>query len=173
LVGTVPAAGECRYSFVAPTEGNASGADTSWTYFYISANTGIPGRRFDSAVARGYSVDNLHQASPPESHPGSDTLEPGISTIYISYFSSPEPNPARNGLDLRFGLLKSCQVEMGIYDVAGRKVATVLAGALDAGTHAARWDGTIPGSPGLASGVYFAGLVAGSEIRAVKLVLAK
>lgn len=173
LVGTVPATGACCYSLAAPTQGNTSSTDTCWTYFYVSAHTGIPGLRFDSAVARGYSVNNLDGASPPDGDPGHDTLGPEISAGYISYLSSPEPNPTKDGFDLRFGLSKPCLVELNIYDVSGRRVATVLAGTLDPGPYTARWDGDIAGAAGPASGIYLASLVAGSEIRAVKLVLAR
>ena len=45
---------------------------------------------------------------------------------------------------------------LGVYDVAGRLVRTLLDGAhREAGPHAAVWDGRDDGGRGAAAGVYF------------------
>lgn len=51
------------------------------------------------------------------------------------------PNPARSGTHLALTLAEDANVDAGVFDVAGRRVATLAHGALDAGTHMLGWDG--------------------------------
>jgi hypothetical protein len=173
LAGTLPATGACCYDFPVHTHCNTSGGDTCWTYFYVSAHTGTPGQRFDSAVERGYSVDDLHAASPASGDPEPGILPAEDGPRYIARFGLPQPNPSRDWIEIAFELARPCRAEVGIYDVSGRRVATVLAGPLSPGIHTAAWDGSITGSPGAPPGVYFVSLAAGPETRTAKVVLAR
>jgi flagellar hook assembly protein FlgD len=49
----------------------------------------------------------------------------------------------------------SANVDLGIFDLSGRRVATIHRGALEAGPHSFRWDGTASGGGRVPSGVYF------------------
>jgi len=51
------------------------------------------------------------------------------------------PNPARGGVRLALTLPAETNVDAGVYDVAGRRIATLAHGALSAGTQALSWDG--------------------------------
>jgi len=64
--------------------------------------------------------------------------------------AAPRPNPASGGTALTFSLPSRAGVELAIYDLRGRRVATLAQGELGAGEHAARWD-----SGREAAGVYF------------------
>ena len=46
------------------------------------------------------------------------------------------------------------KVDVGVFDVSGRRVATLHAGAFAAGRHAIRWDGSGAGGRPVAPGVY-------------------
>ncbi|MBM4119035.1 hypothetical protein FJ251_15135, partial [bacterium] len=60
-----------------------------------------------------------------------------------------------------------------VYDLAGRRVRTLVDGPLPAAQHEAIWDGADAAGRRLASGVYFVRLVAGDYRASEKLVLVK
>jgi hypothetical protein len=77
------------------------------------------------------------------------------------------PNPARNEAVFSFALPRPCRAQLAVYDMAGRKVATVVDGNLAAGEHSYR-------TPlALAPGVYVYRLRAGDFAAARKLVVAR
>jgi hypothetical protein len=59
------------------------------------------------------------------------------------------PNPVRDATTLRFSLARAGEVELSVFDVAGRRVAELHRGSLAAGGHALPWSPS-----GLAGGVY-------------------
>jgi hypothetical protein len=67
------------------------------------------------------------------------------------------PNPFNPVTALRFTLPRAVHLRLDIVDVTGRVVATLVEGELPAGDHVRLWDGS-----GVASGVYYARLQAGS-----------
>ena len=60
------------------------------------------------------------------------------------------PNPFHSETTIRFGLPTSSHVSLAVFDVAGRKVATLADQLYGAGEHTLTWD-----AAGHASGVYF------------------
>ncbi len=89
------------------------------------------------------------------------------------------PNPFNPRTDLRFELDAETELSLAVYDLSGRRLRTLAAGRLDAGTAQFTWDGRDDGGRSLASGVYFARLVgrelgSGSRVDAArKLVLVR
>jgi len=87
-------------------------------------------------------------------------------------FSLTGSNPARGQAGFHFGLPGGGSVDLGIYDVTGRRVATLERGELAAGWHDRAWtvndDGSLP-----ASGMYFARLIAGGRIMKSRVVLVR
>lgn len=70
------------------------------------------------------------------------------------------PNPAPGGhTEIRFGLAEEKSVEIGIFDVSGRRVRTLAAERLGAGPQAIAWDGSDDAGHGVPAGIYFARLV--------------
>jgi hypothetical protein len=63
------------------------------------------------------------------------------------------------------------QVELVIFDIAGRRLRTLLDDELVAGEHEVRWDGRGPGGEVTGAGVYFARLSAAGDKRITKIVL--
>jgi C1A family cysteine protease len=172
LLATVPAGSECCYSLTAATNGDSEPGDTCWTYFYVSAHTGRPGERFDSEVVRGCSIDNRTLLDPPDGNPATpDTLpEPGEGLSAI--LSPPWPNPAVDMFSLQYEIAQPAPVSLAVYDASGRQVAELVNGYAARGSHIERWPATTGDRPP-APGVYFARLVAGSEVRTAKLVVAR
>lgn len=66
------------------------------------------------------------------------------------------PNPAHGTFRVQFALPDAAPVTLGIYDAAGRRVASREVGVLGPGTHS-----VLVGSPGLSSGVYLVRLARG------------
>jgi len=73
------------------------------------------------------------------------------------------PNPFNPTTSIAFTLPSECDVSLEVYDVSGRKVATLLRGTLPQGRHLAEWNGTRENGQRVASGVYFYKLTAGDE----------
>ena len=80
--------------------------------------------------------------------------------------SAARPNPSAGRASFTVALPSAADVDLAIYDLAGRRVATLWRGALAAGEREFAWDGS-----GAKSGVYFARLVANGEVRGTRIVL--
>ncbi len=84
------------------------------------------------------------------------------------------PNPARAGTTFRFSLAQDSRVQLGVYDLAGRLVATLADRAsFRAGAHQLAWDGRNDAGVRVASGVYAYKIVAGNFSDTKKLLLVR
>jgi len=72
------------------------------------------------------------------------------------------PNPTNGWLAVSYDLPVGCRVDVGIYDVSGRSVKSLVSTDQAAGRYTVRWDGRRADGTEAASGVYFAKLHAGS-----------
>jgi hypothetical protein len=75
---------------------------------------------------------------------------------------SVHPNPSRKAT-FSVTLPQESDVEIGIYDVAGRQVTTLLKGRMPAGQFSREWAGTDSDGRAVNAGVYFARMKAGGE----------
>ncbi|MCC6476031.1 T9SS type A sorting domain-containing protein, partial [bacterium] len=78
------------------------------------------------------------------------------------------PNPFNSTTTLRFDLPRAFHVKLTLYNLAGQEVAVLLDSPMYAGAHTVSLN-----SEALASGLYFAHLVAGENVATQKLVLLK
>jgi|GEM_PF-7017786 len=78
------------------------------------------------------------------------------------------PNPFNPSTRIPFTLQESVEVTLEVYDVTGRKVATLVSSFLPAGQHAASFDGA-----GLSSGLYLYRLTAGNRVESRAMTLIK
>ena len=69
------------------------------------------------------------------------------------------PNPFRATTTLRFGVPKATEVRLTVYDVLGRRVASLARGHYAPGRYTVQWQGE-----GLSSGVYFLRMEAGGKV---------
>ena len=72
---------------------------------------------------------------------------------------------------MRYQLAHESRVEFSIYDVTGRRVATIERGPRPAGYHSAAWDGREASGRPAAAGVYFARLEAAGTRYEQKIIL--
>jgi hypothetical protein len=78
------------------------------------------------------------------------------------------PNPFNPSTNLSFDIANSGRVTLKVYDLLGREVKTLLDETRTAGKYSATFDGSA-----LPSGIYFARLQTGNEIKTQKMVLLK
>ena len=78
------------------------------------------------------------------------------------------PNPFNPTTVISFSFPQRQWIDLQVFDLSGRTVATMVHGILPAGDHQSTFDGTA-----LPSGIYFARLVTGDIHRTQKLVLLK
>lgn len=81
------------------------------------------------------------------------------------------PNPFRPSTTLRFALPSEREVELRVFDVAGRAVKTLAKGTMGPGLHTIQWDATDDAGSRLSSGVYFYRLTAGKDRAQRKMVI--
>ena len=73
--------------------------------------------------------------------------------------SRPRP-PSSSGVAVEFDLPRASYVEAAVFNVAGRKVATLVGGEqLDSGPHRFAWDGRTASGAAAANGIYFVRVV--------------
>jgi hypothetical protein len=92
----------------------------------------------------------------------------GDAVPRVTSLNAATPNPFGERMVLRYGLPVSSHVRLGVYDLRGRCVATVVDRVQPAGWYSAVWDG----NP-VASGMYFARLEAAGAIQVRKIVVVR
>jgi subtilisin-like proprotein convertase family protein len=83
------------------------------------------------------------------------------------------PNPFNPMTTIKFAVPKTGMVDLAVYDVAGRKVATVLREVVEAGHQSVTWTGRDDRGQSVASGTYFYRVTSGGETVTGKMLLMK
>jgi subtilisin family serine protease len=94
-----------------------------------------------------------------------DTHAPTLALVAAA------PNPVAGAAKIRFVLPTEGWTRLVLYDVAGRRVRTLVEGSLLAGPHVAGWDGRNDRGAPLPAAVYFARLENGGVVLRAKVVL--
>ena len=81
------------------------------------------------------------------------------------------PNPFNPRTTISFTLGEPVSVDLSVYSVAGRRIATLLSGPQAAGRHEVTWQGRDDGGVDLASGLYFYRLDGGAVTITRRMVL--
>ncbi|MGH7725170.1 MAG: FlgD immunoglobulin-like domain containing protein [Candidatus Eiseniibacteriota bacterium] len=92
-------------------------------------------------------------------------LTPGPTESSTGDFEGIVPNPFRGATRIRYAVRVDtpARVDIGIYDVAGRRVRALVAGTSPPGTHEAIWDGRDDAGVAMSPGVYFVRTANGLE----------
>ncbi|NBB74119.1 MAG: T9SS type A sorting domain-containing protein [Bacteroidetes bacterium] len=83
------------------------------------------------------------------------------------------PNPTRGPSTVSFVLDEAGPVMLAVYDVMGRKVATLVDQPMSAGPHEVRWNGRAASGAALASGVYLLRLQASNKTATRRMTVVK
>jgi hypothetical protein len=84
------------------------------------------------------------------------------------------PNPFNPSTTIRFGVpesLKDQKVTVSVFDILGRKIATLLDEKMKPGYHEVKWNGTNESDVPSASGIYFYQIKSGNTVLVKKMVL--
>ena len=76
-----------------------------------------------------------------------------------TWFAAPAPNPFSRATTLSFALARGGAVELGVYGIDGRKVATLVNEAREPGQYQASWDGRDGTGQPVRPGIYYARLM--------------
>ncbi|MCB0286771.1 MAG: T9SS type A sorting domain-containing protein [Calditrichaeota bacterium] len=93
-------------------------------------------------------------------------IEPGTGVARSFALAQNYPNPFNPGTTIAFELPQSAKIELGVFDITGRKVATIAAGNYAAGHYSLNFD-----AKNLASGVYFYRLTAENSVRLTRKMM--
>jgi hypothetical protein len=83
------------------------------------------------------------------------------------------PNPFNPSTQIAFDLPAASRVVLGVYDMTGHLVTTLVNGSLAAGRHQVSWDGRDHAGRPVASGVYLYQIDAAGQIETRRMVLLK
>lgn len=90
-----------------------------------------------------------------------------------SLLGAPNPNPFRSHSSIQFRVERTGFVELGIFDVTGRRVRTLSAGTLAPGTYERSWDGRTDRFSDAPGGIYFLVLNTAGRLETQRIVLAR
>lgn len=79
---------------------------------------------------------------------------PDAGAVHSVTLSQNSPNPFNPSTEIRFTLDRGQKVRLDVYDVAGRRVVTLVDKTLEAGEHRVRWRGVGDDGRSVGSGVY-------------------
>jgi hypothetical protein len=145
-----------------------SPAQSSGAGYLLGGTTGQPeaGRLSGAGYVLdgGFGTQSLvpTDAAPPDETDG---------TALVFRLHGNVPNPFKSSTAIAFTMPREADVELHIYNLAGRLVRTVLHSPLNAGRHQAIWDGNDDSGQQVSQGVYFMRLRAGTSEARRKIVL--
>ncbi len=116
------------------------------------------------AFTHGRSAWKLALPAPNVGAPAAGTARGGLE------LSPPRPDPSRGPVAFTLVLEHPAEVDAAVFDASGRRVATVVRTALEAGAHALAWDGRSTRGDRVRAGVYWLRATAGSERRSARIV---
>ena len=79
----------------------------------------------------------------------------------------------RGALAIPIQLSRPAWVDIGVFDAIGRRVRTLHAGVLPAGTSDVRWDARTDAGHAAPSGIYYVRMLAGGRMRSQRAVLVR
>ncbi len=103
----------------------------------------------------------------------SDAPEGDDSSARPARLLAARPNPFNPVTTIGYSLRNEGPTEMAVFNVAGRRVRTLVDGFVPAGDHEVTWDGRDDRGARVPSGVYFYRLRAGDAVETRRMVLVK
>jgi len=151
-------------------------ADTNQTAALSFEQSLMAGQEYESDNNTVYNpVTAIDTDDSPLKHSASALGKDNGSSIPQKYALLPNfPNPFNPSTTLRFELPQyTAHLQLAVYDVLGRKVATLFSGSLKAGRFNYQWNGQNAAGIPVPTGVYFAVLKATHFNKTIKMMLIK
>jgi hypothetical protein len=135
-----------------------------------------PYRYMDGGVKAGASYQYLLEAVDLSGHkerfgPVRAQLPAGSKRVFA--LAQSYPNPARESATIKFSLAEAGEATLAVYDLSGRRVATLASGASAAGEREIAWNLTDDGGVAVPPGVYIYRLQTPGATAARRLVVAR
>jgi hypothetical protein len=105
------------------------------------------------------------------SGPGAGTEAPPENLPTETRLTGAVPNPTQFRTQVGYSLPQAARVKLAVYDLAGKKVRTLVSGAVPAGVHRANWNLTDEAGRAVSKGVYFCRLDTEDGCDALKVVV--
>jgi hypothetical protein len=143
--------------------GSSNGVDGGGVYaLAVVGNDVVVGGRFTSAG--GVSANNVARWNSGTSRV--EQLSPTAPKTFL--LEQNYPNPFNPSTTIRYQLPVASEVKLEVYDVLGKKIATLVNERQSAGSYQVVWNAS-----GLSSGTYFYRLQAGSFVETKKMIMVK
>ena len=94
-----------------------------------------------------------------------------IKTIESFTLNQCYPNPFNPNTTITYNIPISGNVQLGIYDISGKKVATLVDEFQSAGFHSLKWIARDDNNQSLSSGLYLYRLQSGTDVKTNKMLL--
>ena|GEM_PF-747019 len=136
--------------------------DTQSFLFHTFSNTGLNWARFDGVTVGDGSSDFEGLVVPIRATVdlnagATDTADDFTLPVAVSLDQN-YPNPFNPSTQIRFSLPASSDVQLEVYDMLGRRVASLVSGTLPAGSHEVTFDAS-----DLSSGLYLYSIASGAQ----------
>jgi hypothetical protein len=95
------------------------------------------------------------------------------SVTPVVFAANNYPNPFNPTTTIAYSVPTTSQTTLGIYNIKGQLVRTLVNGVMTAGNHSITWNGTDENGSSVASGVYFYRLNSAGQTITKKMVLSK
>lgn len=150
--------------------GDGTTKTISWPSGLSTLFTGLTLRYFDTNLGQNVNVDMLTNTTANFT----DTDDPATINIYSAGLTGTGvdqtstnvpaefalgqnyPNPFNPSTTIRFDIAQSARTDIAIFDVLGRKVATLASENFAPGSYSVQWDGKNSAGASVATGIYFA-----------------
>jgi hypothetical protein len=147
---------------------SAAGLSTSHAGFFTAGTFGQP---TPIGTAHGSGITLSAGFMPPYTFDYFCDLKNPVSTPGMTVDTS--PNPFASSVRIRYSLELEAPVSISVYDVAGRKVRSLITARRLPGTHCCQWDGRDADGLAVSSGVYWCVLKAGPSRITRKMLLVR
>ena len=85
----------------------------------------------------------------------SSTTDAPLPREALGFTAPPSPNPSRKGVTFGFAMTSAGRARAEVFDASGRRVAVLLNRDLEAGPHAAAWNGRVKDGAEAPPGLYY------------------
>jgi hypothetical protein len=126
----------------------------------------VVGQMLDGTPLEGSDCVRIFESQLPLTRKPGDIdglLLPLTTTLIGNY-----PNPFNPVTEISYGIHKTADVRLEIFNIAGQRVTSLVEGVKEAGFYTATWN-----AESLASGIYLYRLTAGGFVETKKMVLLK
>lgn len=144
-----------------------SGVAYHWRLRLVGQSLLFPRSQWFTTVSVSPSQTSFYSEPAPTAVGGPAAASPEI------VFAAPIPNPTSARTRLEFTLADRGRVELSVFDVRGRRIASLVNGVLPSGRHTFLWSGRDARGGTLAAGVYFARLVARGTQRVQRVTIVR